>query len=103
MLFEMSVESKSFAKLALSKLTAYKAGAIAEDALRSIIISQQLLGTKEIVLVKHTGCGMLTFKEEDAKHIVEANLGWVDPPSSVVRCWRYFTHGCESGPILLRS
>lgn len=55
-----------------------KAGAVAEDALRSIIISQQLLGTKEIVLVKHTGCGMLTFKEEDAKHIIEANLGWVD-------------------------
>ncbi|KAK5656783.1 hypothetical protein OQA88_4331 [Cercophora sp. LCS_1] len=51
------------------------AGASAEDALRSIIISEQLLGTTEIVLVKHTGCGMLTFKNEDAYGIVEKNLG----------------------------
>ncbi|KAK2007766.1 carbonate dehydratase [Colletotrichum eremochloae] len=51
------------------------AGASAVDGLRSIVISQQLLGTREIVLVKHTGCGMLTFKNEDAYSIVEKNLG----------------------------
>jgi len=51
------------------------AGASAHDALRSIIISEQLLGTQEIVLVKHTGCGMLTFKNSDAFSIVEKNLG----------------------------
>jgi len=51
------------------------AGAIAQDALRSIVISEQLLGTQEIVLVKHTGCGMLTFKNEDAYNLVEKNLG----------------------------
>ncbi|GJC96896.1 carbonic anhydrase [Colletotrichum higginsianum] len=51
------------------------AGASAIDGLRSIVISQQLLGTHEIVLVKHTGCGMLTFKNEDAYGIVEKNLG----------------------------
>jgi len=51
------------------------AGASAQDALRSIIISEQLLGTQEIVLVKHTGCGMLTFKNSDAFSIVEKNLG----------------------------
>lgn len=51
------------------------AGANARDALRSIVISQQLLGTKEILLVKHTGCGMLTFKNEDARAIAENNLG----------------------------
>lgn len=51
------------------------AGASAVDALRSIVISEQLLGTTEIVLVKHTGCGMLTFKNEDAYGIVEKNLG----------------------------
>lgn len=51
------------------------AGASAKDALRSIIISEQLLGTTEIVLVKHTGCGMLTFKHEDAVGVVEKNLG----------------------------
>jgi len=51
------------------------AGASAHDALRSIVISEQLLGTQEIVLVKHTGCGMLTFKNEDAYGLVEKNLG----------------------------
>ncbi|KAL2195235.1 carbonic anhydrase [Corynascus similis CBS 632.67] len=51
------------------------AGASALEALRSIVISQQLLGTNEIVLVKHTGCGMLTFNNEDAFNIVENNLG----------------------------
>jgi carbonic anhydrase len=51
------------------------AGASAKDALRSIVISQQLLGTNEIILVKHTGCGMLTFDNEAAAGIVKANLG----------------------------
>ncbi|KAB2574280.1 putative carbonic anhydrase protein [Lasiodiplodia theobromae] len=51
------------------------AGGSAKDALRSLIISQQLLGTQEIVLIKHTGCGMLTFGNEEAQALVEANLG----------------------------
>lgn len=56
-----------------------QAGASAVDALRSIIISEQLLGTTEIVLVKHTGCGMLTFTNNDAYGIVEKQLGSVVP------------------------
>ena len=51
------------------------AGGNARDALRSIIISNQLLGTTEIIVIKHTGCGMLTFKNEDARGVVEKNLG----------------------------
>jgi carbonic anhydrase len=51
------------------------AGGNARDALRSLVISEQLLGTEEIILVKHTGCGMLTFKNEDATGIVQKNLG----------------------------
>jgi len=51
------------------------AGGNAQDALRSLVISQQLLGTKEILLIKHTGCGMLTFKNDDAIGVVEKNLG----------------------------
>jgi carbonic anhydrase len=51
------------------------AGGNARDALRSIIISEQLLGTKEIVLIKHTDCGMVTFQNSDAHSIVEKNLG----------------------------
>ncbi|KAK0119062.1 hypothetical protein ONS95_007924 [Cadophora gregata] len=51
------------------------AGGNARDALRSLVISEQLLGTQEIILVKHTGCGMLTFQNEDATGIVKKNLG----------------------------
>jgi carbonic anhydrase len=51
------------------------AGASAKDALRSIVISEQLLGTNEVLIIKHTGCGMLTFKNEDAHGIVNKNLG----------------------------
>jgi carbonic anhydrase len=51
------------------------AGASASDALRSLVISEQLLGTEEILVIKHTGCGMLTFKNEDATGIVKQNLG----------------------------
>ncbi|KAK6544040.1 hypothetical protein TWF694_000753 [Orbilia ellipsospora] len=51
------------------------AGASAVDGLRSVIISEQLLGTTEVVLIKHTGCGMLTFKNEDAHAIVQKQLG----------------------------
>ncbi|KAI3392349.1 hypothetical protein diail_5863 [Diaporthe ilicicola] len=51
------------------------AGGSAKEALRSIIISQQLLGTQEIILVKHTGCGMLTFANEDAHSLVAERLG----------------------------
>ncbi|KAI9662205.1 MAG: hypothetical protein M1829_006187 [Trizodia sp. TS-e1964] len=51
------------------------AGGSARDALRSIVISQQLLNTSEILLIKHTGCGMLTFKNADAEAVVRTNLG----------------------------
>lgn len=51
------------------------AGGNAKDALRSILISQHLLGTREIILVKHTGCGMVTFTNADALKIVAQNQG----------------------------
>jgi carbonic anhydrase len=42
-------------------------GIVTEDALRSLVISQQLLGTQEVVIINHTDCGMLTFKDEDLR------------------------------------
>jgi carbonic anhydrase len=51
------------------------AGGLAKDALRSLVISQQLLGTNEIVIVHHTGCGMLTFQNEDVYAVVKESLG----------------------------
>ncbi|KAK4684480.1 carbonic anhydrase, partial [Tremellales sp. Uapishka_1] len=50
------------------------AGGSAKEALRSIIISQQLLGTEEILIIKHTGCGMLTFNNEKGYDVVSKNL-----------------------------
>ncbi|EKJ73150.1 hypothetical protein NXS19_006050 [Fusarium pseudograminearum] len=50
------------------------AGGRAADALRSIIISQQLLGTREVVIVHHTDCGMLTFSDLDLKAKVRKDL-----------------------------
>ncbi|KAI9859072.1 MAG: hypothetical protein M1824_003912 [Vezdaea acicularis] len=51
------------------------AGASAKDAFRSIIISEQLLGTKEVLIIKHTGCGMLTFENKDAHGLIQKNVG----------------------------
>lgn len=54
-------------------------GAVTEDAVRSLAISQRLLGTAEIVLVHHTGCGMLTFADDDFRGSIEAETG-IRPP-----------------------
>jgi carbonic anhydrase len=50
------------------------AGGRAADALRSLVISEQLLGTTEIVIIHHTDCGMLTFSNEDLRKKVKQNL-----------------------------
>jgi len=50
-------------------------GVVTDDVLRSLLISQRLLGTREIVLVQHTGCGMMTFRDDEVKDAVEAETG----------------------------
>ena len=40
-------------------------GLATDDAIRSLVISQQLLGTEEVIVIEHTGCGMLTFQDHD--------------------------------------
>ena len=54
-------------------------GVVSDDALRSLAISQNLLGTDEIILIHHTDCGMLTFHDEDVKAQIEADTG-IRPP-----------------------
>jgi carbonic anhydrase len=54
-------------------------GAVTDDVVRSLLISQRLLGTEEIVLLHHTGCGMLTFADDAVKAEVEAETG-LRPP-----------------------
>ncbi|HEY7598032.1 MAG TPA: carbonic anhydrase [Actinophytocola sp.] len=50
-------------------------GVITEDAIRSLAISQRLLGTDEIILVHHTDCGMLTFTDDDFKQSILDDVG----------------------------
>ncbi|SRR6266852_621305 len=50
-------------------------GAVTDDTIRSLAISQRLLGTKEIVLIHHTDCGMLTFHDDDLKRKIEEETG----------------------------
>jgi carbonic anhydrase len=50
-------------------------GVITEDEIRSLAISQRLLGTREIILIHHTDCGMLTFTDEDFKASILQETG----------------------------
>jgi carbonic anhydrase len=51
------------------------AGGRPQDALRSLVISQRLLGTNEVMVVHHTDCGMLTFANEDLHAKIQQDLG----------------------------
>ena len=50
-------------------------GVVTDDAIRSLVISQRLLGTREVMLIHHTDCGMLTFRDDDVKDAIEADTG----------------------------
>jgi carbonic anhydrase len=50
-------------------------GVITDDEIRSLTISQRLLGTHEIILVHHTDCGMLTFSDEEVKGQIQEEVG----------------------------
>ena len=50
-------------------------GVVTEDAIRSLTISQRLLGTREIILIHHTDCGMVTFTDDDVKRQIQDELG----------------------------
>ena len=50
-------------------------GVVTDDEIRSLSISQRLLGTEEIVLIHHTDCGMLTFTDDEFKRSVQDDVG----------------------------
>jgi carbonic anhydrase len=50
-------------------------GVVTDDEIRSLAISQRLLGTEEIILIHHTDCGMLTFTDDDFKRQVQDDTG----------------------------
>ena len=50
-------------------------GVITDDEIRSLAISQRLLGTEEIILLHHTDCGMLTFTDDEFKQSIQDEIG----------------------------
>jgi carbonic anhydrase len=54
-------------------------GVVTDDEIRSLAISQRLLGTTEIILIHHTECGMLTFTDEQFKRAIQDETG-IKPP-----------------------
>jgi carbonic anhydrase len=50
-------------------------GVITDDEVRSLTISQRLLGTREVILVHHTDCGMLTFSDDELKQQIHEEVG----------------------------
>ncbi len=50
-------------------------GVITDDEVRSLTISQLLLGTREVILIHHTDCGMLTFKDDELKAQIHQEVG----------------------------
>jgi len=54
-------------------------GVATDDVIRSLAISQRLMGTREIILIHHTGCGMLTFTDDEFRASIQADTG-IRPP-----------------------
>ena len=50
-------------------------GVVTDDGIRSLAISQRLLGTEEILLIHHTGCGMLSFTDDEFRNSIEQDTG----------------------------
>jgi carbonic anhydrase len=50
-------------------------GVVTDDEIRSLAISQRLLGTEEIILIHHTDCGMLTFTDDDFRAQIHSDTG----------------------------
>lgn len=54
-------------------------GVVTDDTIRSLAISQRLLGTEEVILIHHTGCGMLSFSDDEFRDAIEKDTG-IRPP-----------------------
>lgn len=54
-------------------------GAVSDDVIRSLLISQRLLGTREVMVIHHTNCGMQSFTDDAMKRQIEVEIG-VRPP-----------------------
>ncbi len=50
-------------------------GVVTDDVIRSLLVSQRLLGTREVMVIHHTNCGMQTFTDDGMKRQIEAEVG----------------------------
>ena len=71
----MSVEQFLGLKTGEAHIIRNAGGLVTEDALRSLIISSHLLGTRTYYVIQHTDCGMLTFREEELRDKLKAETG----------------------------
>jgi len=75
----MDARINLFALLGLSEGDAHMirnaGGVVTDDGIRSLAISQRLLGTEEIILIHHTDCGMLTFSDDEFRHAIQEETG----------------------------
>jgi carbonic anhydrase len=75
----MDARLNPYALLGLSEGDAHiirnAGGVVTDDEIRSLAISQRLLGTEEIILIHHTDCGMLTFTDDEFKRSVQDDVG----------------------------
>ena len=80
-------------------------GVVTDDVIRSLTISQRLLGTREIVLIHHTECGMLTFTDDELKAAILAETG-IRPPfaleafADLGRGWRQSIARIKASPFV---
>jgi carbonic anhydrase len=84
------------------------AGGRADDAIRSLVISQQLLGTREIVVIHHVDCGMLSFTDDQLRQKLHDDLGVdTDVPflsfPDLTRSVRDDVAALRSSPLLLKD
>ena len=75
----MDARLNPYAVLGLSEGDAHviqnAGGVVTDDEIRSLAISQRLLGTNEIILIHHTDCGMLTFTDDDFRRQIQDDTG----------------------------
>ena len=83
-------------------------GRASDDAIRSLAISQQLLGTREVVVIHHTDCGMLTFTDDQLRQKLRDDLGAQTtdaflPFSDLERSVRDDVAAIRTSPLLLKD
>jgi carbonic anhydrase len=76
-------------------------GVVTDDVVRSLIISQRMLGTTEVVLLHHSECGMLTFRDDDVAAQLEAETG--DHPQFALGAFTDLDANVRESMALLRT